>query len=211
MRNILFGLFFLTSVCSFAQNGDFPDFRSKKELFTRITEKEIRNDIASFSMGGIEESVGKLPLKSLPITGFGSDFITFAENNIQVKITSAPFDKTKHKLGFHEEKYLVKIDNKPYFGDYGKVPRTYVSNVTVVIDRDTVAIPPAAYTDLCNPVFSFYDKGVQKSQNKVYLSGDGHRVYVYMLKPEAGGSYEATWVIQDKKYVKRVVDFGFLK
>lgn len=198
-------------MCASAQNADFPDFRSKKELFIRITEKEIRNDIASFSMGGIEESVGKLPLKSLPITGFGSDFITFAENNIRVKITSAPFDKTKHKLGFYDEKYLVKIDNKPYFGDYGKVPRTFVSDVTVIIDRDTVAIPPAAYTDLCNPVFSFYDRGVQKSQDKVYLSNDGRRIYVYMLKPEVGGSYEVTWVIQDKKYLKRVVDFGFLK
>jgi hypothetical protein len=211
MRLFLIGVSFLTSVAVFGQSGDIPDYRSKKELFTRITEKDIRSDIASFSMGGIDESVGKLPLKSLPITGFGSDFISFAGNNIEVKIASAPFDKTKHKLGFYEEKYLVKIDNKPYFGDYGKVPRTVVQNVSVIIDRDTVAIPSAAYSDLYNPVFSFYDRGVQKSQDKVFLSNDGHRIYVYMLKPESGGSYEVTWVIQDKKYLRRVVDFGFLK
>lgn len=211
MQIVLLVSFFLAVISGYAQNGDFPDYRSKKELFTRIVEKDIRSDIASFSMGGIEESVGKLPLKSLPITGFGQDYIHFAENNLQVKITSAPFDKTKHKLGFYEEKYLVKIDNKPYFGDYGKVPRTVVGSVVVIIDRDTVTIPPTAFSDLYNPVFSFYDHGVQKSQDKVYLSGDGHRVYVYMLKPEAGGSYEVTWVIQDKKYLRRVVDFGFLK
>jgi hypothetical protein len=211
MRIVLLVALSLLVASVFAQNGDYPDYRSKKEIFSRIVEKDIRNDIASFSMGGIDESVGKLPLKSLPITGFGSDYITFSGNNIQVKVTSAPFDKTKHKLGFYEEKYLTKIDNKPYFGDYGKVPKTTVDNVTVVIDRDTVAIPPVAYNDLHNPVFSFNEKGVQKSQDKVFLSNDGRKIYVYLLKQEAGGSYEVTWVIQDKKYLRRVVDFGFLK
>jgi hypothetical protein len=211
MRIVLFVVFILAVVVSFGQNPDYPDYRSKKEVFSRIVEKDVRSDIASFSMGGIDESIGKLPLKSLPITELGSDHISFTDGNILVKINSVPFDKTKHKLGFFEEKYLVKIDNKPYFGDYGKVPKTAIENVTVIIDRDTVAIPPAAYTDLYNPVFSFYDKGVQKSQDKVYLSNDGHKVYIYLLKPEAGGSYEVTWVIQDKKYLRRVVDFGFLK
>ncbi|GEO08792.1 hypothetical protein [Segetibacter aerophilus] len=211
MRIVLFVLLALACFNAFAQTGDYPDYRSKKELFSRIIEKDIRSDIASFSMAGIDESVGKLPLKTLPITGFGTDYITFAGDNIEVKITAAPFDKAKHKLGFYEEKYLVKIDNKPYFGDYGKVPRTTINNVMVVINKDTVAIPATAFNDLHNPIFSFYDKGVQKTQNKVYLSADGHKIYVYMLKREDGGSYEVTWVIQDKKYVKRVVDFGFLK
>jgi hypothetical protein len=211
MRLILFTVLSFLSFYALAQSGDYPDYRSKKEIFSRIVEKDIRNDIASFSMGGIDESVGKLPLKTLPITGFGNDYITFSGNNIQVKISSAPFDKTKHKFGFYEEKYLVKIDNKPYFGDYGKVPKTTIDNVTVIIDRDTVAIPQAAYNDLHNVVFSFNERGVQKSQDKVLLSNDGRKVYVYLLKQEDGGSYEVTWVIQDKKYVRRVVDFGFLK
>ncbi len=211
MRTIFLALLLYTCNYCLAQNDDYPDYRSKKEIFSRIMEKDIRSDIASFSMGGIDESIGKTPLKTLPITGFGNNFIAFAGDNIQVKVTSAPFDKSKHKLGFYEEKYLVKIDNKPYFGDYGKVPKTTVASVLVVIDKDTVSIPQAAYSDLQNPIFSFSDHGAQKSQDKVYLSNDGHRVYVYLLKQEEGGSYEVTWVIQDKKYVRRVVDFGFLK
>lgn len=211
MRIFLFAFFLQSTICSFAQNEDYPDYRSKKDFFSRITDKDIRNDLASFTIGGIDESIGKLPLKSLPITGFANDFITFAGSNIQVKITAAPFDKSKHKLGFYEEKYLVKIDNKPYFGNYGKVPKTMIQNITVVIDRDTIAIPPAAYMDLYNPIFSFSDHGVQKTQDKVYLSNDGHKVYVYLLKQEVGGSYEVTWIFQDKKYIRRVVDFGFLK
>lgn len=194
-----------------AQDDAYPDYRSKREIFSRIVEKDVRNDIASYSMGGIDESIGKLPLKTLPITAMGSNFISFENHNIQVNIRGGVFDPSKHKLGYFDEKYLVKIDNKPYFGNYGKVPNTTIENVTVVIDRDTVPIPPTAYSDLYNPIFSVVDGGVQKSNNKVYLSADGRKVYIYMLKQEAGGSYEVTWVIQDKKYLRRVVDFGFLK
>ncbi len=211
MRIVFVVLFAGVSYCCHAQNDDYPDYRSKRELFSRIIEKDVRSDIASYSMGGIDESIGKNPLKTVPITGLGSNFISFADNNIQVTITGGAFNPAKHKLGYYDEKYLVKIDNKPYFGNYGQVPNTTIENITVVIDRDTVPIPAAAFFDLYNPIFSVTEGGVQKSNNKVYLSADGHKVYVYMLKQEAGGSYEVTWVIQDKKYLRRVVDFGFLK
>ncbi len=210
MRIVFLVVFVSVSYWCFAQNDDYPDYRSKKDIFSRIAEKDIRADIASYSMGGIDESIGKLPLKTLPITALGSNFISFANNNIQITITGGKFDQSKHKLGYYD-KYLVKIDNKPYFGDYGKVPATTIENVTVVIDRDTVPIPATAFSDLYNPIFSVTEGGVQKSNNKVYLSADGHKVYVYMLKQESGGSYEVTWVIRDKKYLRRVVDFGFLK
>lgn len=211
MRIVLLVLLVNFSYWCQAQNDDYPDYRSKRDIFTRIVEKDIRSDIASYSMGGIDESIGKNPLTTVPITALRSNFISFANNTIQVTITGGVFDPSKHKLGYYDEKYLVKIDNKPYFGDYGKVPNTTIENVTVVIDRDTVPIPAEAFYDLYNPIFTVNDGGVQKSNNKVYLSGDGRKVYVYMLKQEAGGSYEVTWVIQDKKYLRRVVDFGFLK
>ncbi len=43
----LVALVYLSSQ-SMAQSDDFPDYRSKKEIFTRITEKDIRSDIASY-------------------------------------------------------------------------------------------------------------------------------------------------------------------
>ncbi len=190
---------------------DYPDYRSKKDLFTRIIEKDVRSDIASFSMGGIDESVGKLPLKRIPVRSTGPDFISFEGEGIKATIRAAAFDKTKHKMGLYDEKYLVKIDNKGYFGDYGKVPKTAIAEVTVVVNRDTIAIPAAAYADLYNPIFTYKEGGVEKSHNSVLVSADGRKIYIYMLKRESGGSYEVTWVIQDKKYLRRVVDFGFLK
>ena len=210
MRSIYLVMLVYLSNSGVAQNNDFPDYRSKKDVFTRIIEKDIRSDIASYSMGGMDESIGKLPLKTIPITASGSNFISFSGNNIQVTITAASFDPKKHKLGYYD-KYLTKIDNKAYYGDYGKVPKTVIESVRIIVDKDTVAVPPTAFNDLYNPIFTFNERGVEKSQNKVYLSADGRKIYVYMLKPETGGSYEVTWVIQDKKYLKRVVDFGFLK
>lgn len=195
----------------FAQPNDFPDYRSKRDFFTRIQEKDVRSDLSAFTMAGIDEGVGKLPLQTIPVVESADNFITFSGNNIKVTITTAPFDGTKHKLQYYENKHLVKIDNKPYFGDYGKVPKKQIENVLVIINKDTVAIPPTAWSDLYNPILSVNNKGVSTTNNKVYLSADGKKVYVYMLKQEAGGSYEVTWVIQDKKYLKRVVDFGFLK
>ena len=216
MRFAFILLFISIANFCLAQGDDFPDYRSKKEIFTRIQEKDIRADIASYAMGGMDESIGKVPLKTIPIVATGPNSITFEGttlkegSNIWITITTSPFDPKKHKLGYYD-KYLTKIDNKPYFGDYGKIPKTTIESISVVVDRDSVIIPQTAFADLYNPILTFTEGGVQKSQNKVYLSGDGHKIYIYMLKPEKGGSYEVTWVIQDKKYLRRVVDFGFLK
>lgn len=201
-------LFVFATICM-AQD-DMPDYRSKRESFAKMQEKDIRADVAVFTMAGVDESVGKLPLKNIPVTDYGNNFITFEEGNIKVIITAEPFVAGKHKMGYNE-KNLVKIDNKPFYGDYGKVPVTAINNVTVIISADTVAITPAAYADLYNPIFTYNENGVQKSYNSVYLSPDKREIYVYMLKREEGGSYEVTWIIQDKKYLRRVVDYGFLK
>lgn len=212
MKHTLYTLlaFLFCAAPAFAQN-DFPDYRSKREMFTRIPEKDIRSHLSTFTMAGIDEGVGKLPLKTLPVTEVGPNHLTFSGNNIQVTLSTQPFDGTKHKLGYYDSKHLVKIDNKPFFGDYGKVPKLQVEKLTVTIDRDTVAIPRAAWFDLYNPILYVNEGGVQKTNNKVLLSPDGRKLYIYMLKEEAGGSYEVTWIIQDKKYLKRVIDFGFLK
>ena len=72
--------------------------------------------------------------------------------------------------------------------------------------------PPAAYADLYEPDFTYRDAaGTVKSYNKVLISPDKKKIYIYMLNRDELGSYEVTWVIKDKQYLRRVVDFGFLK
>jgi hypothetical protein len=202
----------LPSVAAFAQERDFPDYRSKKENFARIQEKDVRTDVASFAFGGMDESIGKGKLPSIPATKYGRDFITFTGKDIQVTITGGVFDEATHKFTYYNKEHLVKIDNKPFYGSYDEKPETTIQSVTVIVGKDTVAIPPAAYVDLFNPEFTYTDRsGVVKSYNNVYLSPDKKTFYIYMLNRHPKANYEVTWVIRDKQYFRRVVDFGFLK
>ena len=212
MRFVFWIVFLATGFSAFAQD-EYPDYRSKKDNFSKMREKDIRNDLSVFTMAGIEESMGKLPLKNIPVKDYGRNFMTYEGNNIRVTIKTGTFDASKHKLAFYEEKHLLKIDGKPYYGSYGKVPKTTIEAITVIVNnKDTVSIPPAAYIDLYNPSFTYKDAtGTERSLNNVFLSPDNHKIYVYMLNREASGTYEITWVIQDNKYVRRVLDFGLLK
>jgi hypothetical protein len=76
--------------------------------------------------------------------------------------------------------------------------------------KDTVAIPAIAYFDLYEPSFVYSDKTASRTRNAVYISSDGRTYYIYMFNPNGKGT-EYTWVIQDKKYLRRVVDFEVLK
>jgi hypothetical protein len=54
--------------CYFSQaqkNSELYDNRSKKESFIKVPQKEIRADLASFTMGGVDESIGKEHLKKI--------------------------------------------------------------------------------------------------------------------------------------------------
>jgi len=217
MKQLLFALALLISSMSFAQEErEFPDYRSKKENFTRVQEKDVRTDLACFTFGGIDESIGKGKLHTLPVTHYGPNEISFGgkyiNNDVQVKITGGTFDETKHKYTYYNKLHLVKIDAKPFYGSYDEIPETTIQSVIVLINKDTVEIPVAAYNDLFNPEFMYMDKsGVAKSMANVYLSEDKRTFYIYMLNRKPKANYEVTWVIQDKKYLRRVVDFGFLK
>lgn len=202
----------LTSCYSFCfAQDDIPTYHNKFESFAKVREQDIRNDLASFTLGGLVESVGKEPLASMPVTKYTDDYIEFSQDNIHVKIVSGYFDKTKHKLQYYDEKYVVRIDNKPFYGVDGQMPKKTIESIDVIFGSDTVHVPKMAYADLYEPRFCANDinSGKINCNTRVYLSNDKKRIYVYMLNSSGKGGYEVTWVIQDKKYLKRVIDYEF--
>lgn len=209
----MIGLLAVIGLPVLAQDDDFPDGRKKNDNFVKQPKDNVRNDIATFAIAGIDERIGKEPLRtSIPPVAQGGNYITFEGNGVKVHITAGLFDPSKHKLGYYNDKYLIKIDNKPYYGEYGAVPKYTIESITVTMGKDTIAIPPAAFVDLYSPDFAYTDnKGTVRTHNAVYMSKDGHNIYIYMLNQELKGKYEVTWVIQDKKYLRRVVDSGLLK
>lgn len=197
-----------------AQDDLFPDYRSKRDQFKRLTEPTYKNELATFTMGGIDESMGKQPLEKLPLLKANDTEIVFGNDDIKVVIAARPFDPAKNKIqyftGEDNKKYAVRINNKAFFGNYGMVPKTELKSIHIVFDEDTVALPKEAFSDIFNPAFYYKENGQSKTRNGVYLSPEGKRIYVYLLQNESGtGSFEATWIIDNRKYVKRVVDFGF--
>jgi len=210
MRTIITSAFLvLIALSSLAQDLDFPDFRSKKDNFSKIGDKDIRADMASFALAGVDESIGKAQLQTVPVKDYGPNFMKYGNDNIQVIIKTSFFMPTKHKLMF-SEKHLTKIDGKPYYGGiYGEQPHIIIESVTVLVGKDSVPIPATAYFDLYDPKFSFNENGATRTRNGVYLSNDKHTFYIYMLNIDNGGA-EYTWVIRDKQYLRRVVDVGFL-
>jgi hypothetical protein len=91
------------------------------------------------------------------------------------------------------------------------MPKTCISNITMLIGKDTVAIPPSAYNDLFNLNLTYKDKtGKARSTNMIYFSKFDNRVYLYLFSKDESGSYEVTFVIHARKYERRVLDYGFL-
>ena len=210
MRKFLIMIFSCLSLASVAQDADYTDLRSNRQGFSHIYDKDIRRDLASFVLSGIEESINAPMLKKISISKFADNFIEFDSNELHITIRSGVFFPGKHKMGY-EGKYLVKIDNRAYYGGYTKVPQTTIKSITVLLGKDSIEIPPTAYADLYNPQFTYNEGGVIKSQDAVYVSADKRNIYIYLLTRDENGSYEVTWIIQDKKFLRRVLDFGFTK
>jgi hypothetical protein len=209
MRNLICLVLTMSGLSAMAQDLDYPDFRQKKDNFSKIAEKDIRADVASFALAGVDESIGKAPLTSIPVVDYGPNFMKYADDKIQVIIKTGFFLGSKHKL-MMQEGHLLRIDGKPYYGGiYGQPPHTTIESITVVVGQDTVAIPPTAYFDLYDTKFSFNENGATRSRNGVFPSNDKHTFYIYMLNIDNKG-VEYTWVIRDKQYLRRVVDYGFL-
>ncbi len=208
MKTFFITLSILTGFCCSAQD-DYQDTRRKNESFAKLPKTEIRADLATFTLSGIDEAVGKNELRKIPFTKFGDDFMNFEGDGVTAEIMLSPFNAVKHKLDY-DEKYLIRIDRKPYYGNFGKVPKTYISRIVLMDGTDSITIPPAAYFDIYNVNLTYTDKGTARSRNGIYKSKDGHRIYLYIFCKDATGSYEVTWIIQDKKYLRRVLDYGFM-
>ena len=213
MRIFFCLLFLFTLSYTLSAQDDIPNYHSKRENFSKMIEKDARADIASFALAGLDEAAGKEPLPYVPVVEYSDEYVLLSKDNIKVKIIAGKFDKTKHKILYYDEKYVTKIDNKPFYGVDGQMPVKTIQSIIVTIGSDSINIPVTAYSDLYEPWFCKPGGADQKAKchTGVYLSRDNHRLYIYMLSGDGfkGKGYEVTWVIQDNKYLRRVLDDDF--
>src|ERR1700760_4349252 len=96
---IIFSILLAAATSSLmAQDLDYPDFRQKKDNFSKIPDKDIRGDVATFALAAVDESIGKPPLPSVPVVDYGPNFMKYSNDKIQVIIRTGIFLPAKHKL-----------------------------------------------------------------------------------------------------------------
>lgn len=208
MRLLLFFIAIFISLQGTAQDY-FTDTRRKTESFERFRNWDVRKDLATFTLAGIGESVGALPLKKIEATEINDSMMIFESGDIKAIIKIAPFNPEAHRLTFDGD-ILARIDRRPYYGNYGKKPTTSISGIIMIIAGDTIPVPASAYQDLHNMKFTYMNKGIERTVNGVYRSKDGMKVYIYALSKGNPESYEVTWIFADGKYYRRVLDYGLL-
>jgi hypothetical protein len=93
-RSIYTTAFLLFCITVFSQDDEIPNYRSKRENFLKMTEKDLRADLATFTLGGLDEASGKKPLPYIPVVAYGNDSVLFQKDNIKVVIKAGTFDKS---------------------------------------------------------------------------------------------------------------------
>jgi hypothetical protein len=211
IMRMIFCIMLLTFAGScLAQDDDIPTYHNKWESFSKMREQDIRSDLATFTLGGLDESMGKQQLAYIPVSAYENNYVEFNQDDIHVKITSGKFDQSTHKLQYYDQ-YVVRIDNKPFYGMDGQMPKKTIQSIAVTVGKDSVQIPSTAFADLYEPRFCAPDasSGKISCSTRLYISGDKRKIYIYMLNSSGKGGYEVTWVIEDKKYLRRVIDYDF--
>ena len=208
MRPQFLVLLILFASRSFGQDVSIPDYRGDKDSFQKIQDKTLRKELALITIEGNDEASAKTRLIKVPVHKFSSNSATFKKDTISVTISAGTFDRRKHKLHYVENN-LVRIDNKAFWGTDGGLPKHTIQSVRVTIGNDVIEIPISAWTDLFEPNLCWTASKNTECHTKLYVSPDKRRLYIYMLNSDGAGGYEVTWIVQDKKYLRRVVDYGF--
>lgn len=190
---------------------EITDTRRDRESFRKFRIPELRTDLASFTFGGITESTLAPKLKKISPAIITKDSLVIEGDGIFAKVLLKPFDPSAHRINYDfDEKTPIRIDKRAYYGDYGIMPLSSVASITMVVDGDTIDIPQMAYSDLMNMNFTYVSNGTKLTADAVYISKDGKNIYLYLFSNNRKGNYEVTYIISDKKYLRRVLDYDFL-
>lgn len=194
-----------------------------RESFWNLTDTTIRNEIASFNRKGdsIKQraSVKQVELIEIPLISCSDTVINFHLKDAYIHVYVSAFDTVGHPLTYsnRRQKVLTKIDGQPFWGTNGELPARKVRDVFFVLHSHLlVDFPPEAFTGiyeppLCtwdyNPVGKIVHREALASPNlRLFHSTTTNHHYLYLLNGEGENRYEVTWIVEDGRYLRRVVD-----
>jgi hypothetical protein len=191
---IIFSFAFLINTKAQLDVDSYQDKWSIQKLKNPILKREIKLFIEDTR---IKDFSKQNLLNEIPMTDHNSSSITFSYKDLTIKIEIDTFIAINHKLKYSklDDNFLIEIDGKPFWGTDGGIPRKIIKSVICKFGNKKISIPLKEYADLFEPNLN----------GEVYISKDKKRIYIYMMNSDAAGSYEVTWIIQDNKYMRRVI------
>lgn len=213
------------AISCFGQDSLSVQELKARESFWNISDTTIRNEIASFNRKGdsIKQhpAVKEVELIEIPLISCADTVSNFHLKSTYVHVYYSDFDVTEHQRIYADKNNdtLLKIDNQPFWGANGKLPKRQVSDVFFVLHSHyLVDFPVEAFTGIYEPwpcewgyqpVGKHVHREPLSTPNlRMFQSKKSHCIYLYMLNGEGENQYEVTWIVQDGKYLTRVVDGG---
>jgi hypothetical protein len=108
-------------------------------------------------------------------------------HTVRVVVTNAPFDSSKHKVGY--DKHIGNlIDGRVAYGAEA-VPRTQIKSIVLYFDGRRVKVPCWLYADCYNP-------NLEPEYVKLRFGRDPQTVFVTMNGADAAGAYIVVWALR---------------
>ncbi|MFW5708260.1 MAG: hypothetical protein ACOCX0_06325 [Bacteroidota bacterium] len=219
IRKLVLSWLFLFFVAVHAQEQEqfftLPDYKAIMESYFGLSDSVLRAEIGSFSFVGTmmgKDSVAGL--KEFEVDDISLDNVSLLLDDVSVSIAVSRFKPLEHTLGYVPgEDYLIYIDHKPYWGYDGRIPQRKIDSVVVNYEGFSAILPPESFSDLFEPNlcrrsgFLFF-RGRTTCQTRAFLSADNNRIYIHMVNGRYPHYYEVTWIIQNGRYVGRVLDYS---
>ena len=108
-------------------------------------------------------------------------------HSVRVVITNAPFDPSKHKVGYDTNLGNL-VDGRVAYGAES-VPRTKIKSIVVYFDGQRVNVSHRLYADCYNP-------NLEPDYVKLRFGRDLKTVFVTMGGADGAGAYTVVWALR---------------
>ena len=119
-------------------------------------------------------------------------------HNVRVVITNAPFDPSKHKVGYDQRTGENLMDGRVAYGAEA-VPRTQIKSIEFYFDGRRIKVPRWLYADCYNP-------NLEPEFVKLRFGRDLQTVFVTMDGADGAGAYIVVWALRRNGRDTRTVE-----
>jgi hypothetical protein len=148
--------------------------KGDKESFSKLKDAKIKHEIAFFnSQSSLSESpnnIQKQNVNEIPLLSCTDSAAIFSAGDIKVSVYSTKFNPKNHKLSYldPEQSFLTLIDNKPFWGKDGGVPKEKIKSVKFVHGKKfSSCYPTTRLRASMNQIFATKTKQLENRQRRI--------------------------------------------